>query len=451
MDVGRVDLARNIPLFIAFRVLFSARFYYPVIGILFLDLGLSLEQYALLNVAWAVAIMTLEVPSGAMADVIGRRRMVVLAAVLMVIEMLLFAFAPSGQPGLLFTLLLLNRILGGAAEAAASGADEALAYDSLPVEGRGRSWPLVLERLMRWQSGSFFLVMVVGALLYDPTSMHRIAGWIGITSWRPSAVELVRWPVYLTIVPAVAALLVALALREPGASSGKSAPASREVLSLAWKNIRLGARCVVTDRRILLVLFAALACDSVTRLFATFETNYLRLIIIPEFLFGLIGAMLGLLGFVAAPLSRWMVDKRGAPANFAAVAALILIALAGAAFALPVWGVWIVVPLGLAMQMAVFFVSHYLNLWTLPATRATVLSFRGVALNLAYGTAGLLFAALTARLRATEPSNSENAIFAESLLWMPPAFVVMMALLGFAVLVSRRRCREEASRLPPAS
>ena len=60
--VNRSALGRNIPLFIAFRVLFNARWYYPVLAVLFLDFGLSIEQYALLNVAWAVAIVGLEVP-----------------------------------------------------------------------------------------------------------------------------------------------------------------------------------------------------------------------------------------------------------------------------------------------------------------------------------------------------------------------------------------------------
>ena len=60
--------ARNIPLFIAFRVLFNARWYYPVLAVLFLDFGLSIGQYALLNVAWAAAIVGLEVPSGALAE-----------------------------------------------------------------------------------------------------------------------------------------------------------------------------------------------------------------------------------------------------------------------------------------------------------------------------------------------------------------------------------------------
>ncbi len=67
----------NIRLFIAFRIFFNCRFYYPIFTILFLDFGLSIDQFALLNVAWAVTIVLAEVPSGAMADIIGRRNLLV--------------------------------------------------------------------------------------------------------------------------------------------------------------------------------------------------------------------------------------------------------------------------------------------------------------------------------------------------------------------------------------
>ncbi|EKD35486.1 MAG: hypothetical protein ACD_75C01891G0001, partial [uncultured bacterium] len=36
----------NIRLFVAFRTFFNARFYYPVFTILFLDFGLTIEQFA---------------------------------------------------------------------------------------------------------------------------------------------------------------------------------------------------------------------------------------------------------------------------------------------------------------------------------------------------------------------------------------------------------------------
>ena len=48
-------LPRNVRAFLAFRVLFNARFYYPVLAVFFVDLGLTLDRYALLNVAWAAS------------------------------------------------------------------------------------------------------------------------------------------------------------------------------------------------------------------------------------------------------------------------------------------------------------------------------------------------------------------------------------------------------------
>lgn len=53
-------LRRNAFLFILFRVGFNTRFYYPVFSVLFLDLGLSLEQFSILNSIWAASIVALE-------------------------------------------------------------------------------------------------------------------------------------------------------------------------------------------------------------------------------------------------------------------------------------------------------------------------------------------------------------------------------------------------------
>jgi len=157
---------RNVRLFIAFRVFFNCRFYYPVFTILFLDYGLTLEQFALLNAAWAATIVLLEVPSGALADTVGRRNLLVFTGILMVIEMMLLCFAPRGNAQLLFPIFLVNRILSGAAEASASGADEAIAYDSLQPEGDIRDWPRGLEKQMWARSSPCIIAMSLGAAGY---------------------------------------------------------------------------------------------------------------------------------------------------------------------------------------------------------------------------------------------------------------------------------------------
>lgn len=418
-------LEKNIPLFIAFRVLFNARFYYPIIGVLFLDLGLTLEQYALLNVVWAVAIVVLEIPSGALADAIGRRRMVIAASFLMVVEMLIFAFAPAGNPALLFWLLVLNRVLSGAAEASASGADEALAYDSLPEDARETRWPRVLESLMRWKSGAFFLAMLAGAALYDDTFLTSVLSWTGI-SLAPG--ETIRWPVYATLASAILCFLLSLRLVEPPRGRDVSGEAGR--VSAALANIWQGALHVFTVRRVLLLLLVALACDSFLRLFLTFASNYYRAIELPPVMNGLLGSGLALLGFVAAPLAKHLVARRGPVFNFVVVVLLVLVGLVGVAFAVPHWGAAVVLPIGLGMMGLQFFVSHYLNLWTDSDVRATVLSFRGVAFNLGYGAAGLIFAWFLSINRDLAPGlPGEDAVFRSTILWLPPAFLFSLLLL----------------------
>ena len=57
MSSSPTNADRNWRRFVLFRVLFNSRFYYPVLAVLFLDLGLSATQYTLLNFAWALAIV----------------------------------------------------------------------------------------------------------------------------------------------------------------------------------------------------------------------------------------------------------------------------------------------------------------------------------------------------------------------------------------------------------
>ena len=198
----------NIRLFIAFRLLFNARFYYPVFTILFLDYGLTLEQFALLNTVWAFTIVLAEVPSGVLADFLGRKRLLVATSLLMIVEMSVIAFVPLGTSQLIFYAFLINRVLSGLAEAMASGADEALAYDTLAERGMAKEWPKVLELQMRVQSIGYIFAMTLGGLVYDPGMVNRLLGWLG----RPESIEQhmsMRYPVYLTLLFSLLAIVFA--------------------------------------------------------------------------------------------------------------------------------------------------------------------------------------------------------------------------------------------------
>ncbi|GCA62479.1 hypothetical protein KIPB_003824 [Kipferlia bialata] len=51
----------NVRAFILCRLVFSARFYYPVFLLVFQDFGLSVAEFSWLNALWSVVIILLEV------------------------------------------------------------------------------------------------------------------------------------------------------------------------------------------------------------------------------------------------------------------------------------------------------------------------------------------------------------------------------------------------------
>ncbi len=422
----------NIRLFIAFRVLFNARFYYPVFTVLFLDMGLTLEQFFLLNAVWAVSIVTLEVPSGAFADTFGRRNLVVLAACCMVVEMALIAFVSLGS--WVFWALLLNRVISGAAEAFASGADEALAFDTLKQAGIEKDWPKVLDIGMRCQSAAFFVAMLGGAAVYDAELLNAAAALFGFTGLSLAPETTLRFPIYLTLLTSVAVLFITLGMKEVSVHDEGEEPVKST--GEAFKLVAKTGAWILKTPVVLVLIAAALTFDSITRVIITLSSEYYRLIGLPEALLGVMGASLGLMGMVIPIYARKLVEKKSALFNFGMLAVLIGVALAGMAFQWRYWGVIPALGIGATMMLLGFFVSHYLNQSVTDSKRrATVLSFRSLATNLAYGVAGLLYMSFTAALRE-QPATDSSAIgetpnvFGRILAWTPLYYAVTLIVLA---------------------
>lgn len=422
----------NVRMFIAFRVFFNARFYYPVFTILFLDFGLTLDQFALLNAAWAAAIVTLEVPSGALADIVGRRNLVVAAAVIMVVEILLLCVAPQNGGWWLFSVFLVNRILSGAAEASASGADEALAYDALKQEGDQQDWGRVLDIQMRMQSIGFIAALSLGAFCYDADLLNRIFQATGL-NWRVTAAQTLRFPLFLTLVMALMALASALRMKEEPLAAEECRDmkrCSRDMAAAFRLTVNTG-RWILRTPFVLVVMLTGLVFDPSLRLVITLNSEYFRQISLPEASFGLIGSGIALLGLVIPRLARFMAERYAPWVNLFMLAGLTLSGLTGLIFFVPYGGLAPIVLLFASMTLLQYFLSHYLNTHTPSDRRATVLSFKGLALNLGYGLIGLLYAGLIYGLRsqmAGQP-DVESQVFRASFAWLPVNFIVTFGLL----------------------
>ncbi len=414
---GEMDGVRGNPdRYVWFTTLYNARAYYPILAILFIDLGLTLDQYVMLNLVWAGTIFLFEVPSGALADTLGRKTLLVTAAVLMIFEMSCLLFAPKDGGWVLFWMCVGNRVLSGLSEAAASGADEALAYDSLSEGNQDDAWDEVLGKAMRYRSVAFVVAMVIGGLMYDPGLVNRI-----LPENLQLSVELAhRLPIALVLLQGIACLVITLRMVEPVAIKRDEAIllACRKAVKLTLQT----ARWVFTNPVTLVVVVVGLGIDSAVRNFATINSSYYRLLELPEWSFGFIGAAIGVAGYLVPGIATRLNRRFGIWGTLAITSGVALVGLAGL---IPANTWWCLVPAMLLMMtlgLLGFTMSRALNRESESSKRATVLSVKGLAFNLAYGSFSLGFSLLLAAF----PPEPEGYALEQALIWQVPFYAILV-------------------------
>lgn len=96
----------------------------PIIVLFYEDHGLGLQDVFILKSVYSVAAVTLEIPSGYLADVWGRKKCLILGCILFFGGYLCYSFTST------FTAFLFAEILLGTGQTLVNGADSALLYDT---------------------------------------------------------------------------------------------------------------------------------------------------------------------------------------------------------------------------------------------------------------------------------------------------------------------------------
>jgi MFS family permease len=113
---------------------------YPLYALLFTDAGLGPVEISALFVLWSATGIVLEVPSGALADAVSRRALLVVAPLIGAAGYALWVLVPA------FWAFALGFVLWGVRGALVSGSFEALAYEELAARGAARTYARVLGR-----------------------------------------------------------------------------------------------------------------------------------------------------------------------------------------------------------------------------------------------------------------------------------------------------------------
>lgn len=183
-------LQANIWKMYIFYALIGFHFFSAVLIPFFTDWGhINFTQIMILQSAFMIFSFLLEVPTGAVADYFGRKTSVVLSCASIMIASLVYVSAPN------FYVFLLGEFIFALGFALASGADEALVYDSLKMLNRENESKKVFARMDSIHMFGIMFAAPIGGL---------IAKKFGL-----------QYPMLFSLIPMFFAFLMTLTLKEP--------------------------------------------------------------------------------------------------------------------------------------------------------------------------------------------------------------------------------------------
>jgi len=281
-----------------------------------------------------------------------------------------------------------NRILSGVSEAAASGADQALAYDTLDEQGKSSLWEeKVLPVVMRARSAGFVVAMLLGGILYDPEAVNKLCGLVGLETEFTQA-QTLRFPLWMVFIQGVLCLIIAIQMKEVGKKKALEKGSLKKAMKLTVETIKWS----LTVKKVLVIIVGTMLIDAFIRNYATVTSEYYREIQLPAWSWGFMGASAGLLGMITPTFAKW-IDKKFPPATaLTIIASIAFIGLLGVGFTIPIYGFLPSIICMTTFGLFGFISDNNLHKLADSSRRATILSVKNMALNLGYGFASLAFA-----------------------------------------------------------
>lgn len=289
-------------------------------------------------------VFVLEIPTGAVADYLGRKQSIALGSACVVAGALMYGSVPQ------FSIFLFAEFLWALGNALLSGADRALLYDTLSIYGKQEESTTLFGRVRAWE----LFGMMAGALLGGPLAQH-----FGLNI-----------PMLLSTVPFLLSGLCALTLPEPQRAARTSE--SRRY----WHIIQTGVGYFLRHTHLRRLAFNGIIVASACYFVIWFYQPLLQQFGVPIVYFGIIHALfVGTEILTAANFSRlerWAGSPKKLLAIMAILPALAFFA-AGAMPSLVTTGLLILFAGGVGLTRLEY-ISALMNKLIVSSERATVLS-----------------------------------------------------------------------------
>jgi len=233
----------------------------PIIIVFFQNVGLSLFEIMILQSIYSIIVASMEIPSGFFADTLGRKKSLIIGAILSFIGFSIISIS------FFFWQFLIAQILLGIGQSFISGSDSALLYDTLVSSNKTENYEKIEGRSYGIGNFSEAIAGILGGLV---------------------AVSSLRYPWYIQTGVAFLVIPLAFSLIEPKLDLKNKI--ERNINSV----LKILKFSIVKNRQLRGLIFLSSSIGMATLSAAWFAQPYFTSINLPLKWFGFIWALLNL-------------------------------------------------------------------------------------------------------------------------------------------------------------
>lgn len=326
----------------------------PIVVLFYKDNGLEMKDIFILQAIYSVSIVVLEIPSGYLADVLGRKITLVFGTILGFLGFITYSFSFG------FVGFLIAEIILGLGQSLISGADSAMLYDSLLETGKKDKYIKFEGRMVSVGNFAEAIAGILGGLL---------------------ATISLRYPYYAQTIVAFSGIPAALFLMEP--------IRNRKLIKMKFSDILKIVKYALHDHKELKwnIIFSSVIGAS-TLTMAWFVQPYFEMVLLPIGLFGVLWTILNLsVGFSAMLAHKIELKLKQVKFMFGIAiilpAGYLIISRINA-----LWGITILLVFYIVRGIATPVLKDYINRLCDSDIRATVLSVRNFVIRVFFAIIG---------------------------------------------------------------
>ena len=353
--------SKNIPRLYLVKISKWFNMVMPIVVLFYQSNNMGMHEIFVLKAIYSIAIVGMEIPSGWMADVWGRKKTLVLGSILGSLGFLIYSFSYG------FWAFVAAEIILGIGHSFVSGADSAMLYDSLKADKRTDKYVREEGRITSVGNFSEAIAGVVGGLL--------------------AAISL-RTPFYFQFGVAAIAIPAALTMIEPKIHSTEHIHSVMKMV----QNIR---KTFVTNHNLRVAILLSSVTGTATLTFAWFIQPFFKAIGLPVEFFGVFWTALNLTVGVSTVFAYKVEEFLGRRWSILLVIILLSVGYVFSGITISYWGLGFLFLFYLVRGLATPIFKNYINQYTDSEVRATMLSVRNFIIRIAFAGIGPLLGWIT--------------------------------------------------------